>query len=108
MLNYDKLEIGNRLHAFRKKAGLTQAEAAEAAGLSDRAYAEIERGLSNMRTETLLNICRVLRITPNDLLLFSNDAVPTPEELLAMLYRCSPAERETAGRLLQVYLESLR
>ena len=71
MLNYDKLEIGNRLHAFRKKAGLTQAETAEAAGLSDRAYAEIERGLSNMRTETLLNICRVLRITPNDLLLFS-------------------------------------
>ena len=63
MLIYDFREIGNRLLAFRKKAGLTQIEVAEAAGLSDRTYADIERGSVNMRIETILRICDALHIT---------------------------------------------
>ena len=63
MLIYDFRVIGNRLLAFRKKAGLTQIEVAEAAGLSDRTYADIERGSVNMRIETILRICDVLHIT---------------------------------------------
>ena len=39
MLVTDLHAIGNALLSFRKHAGLTQAEAAEAAGLSDRTYA---------------------------------------------------------------------
>ena len=62
MLIYDFRVIGNRLLAFRKKAGLTQIEVAEAAGLSDRTYADIERGSVNMRIETILRICDVLHI----------------------------------------------
>ena len=53
MLVSDLIRVGNRLLGFRKKAGLTQSEAAELAGLSDRAYADIERGSTNMRVETL-------------------------------------------------------
>ena len=63
MLIYDFRVIGNRLLAFLKKAGLTQIEVAEAAGLSDRTYADIERGSVNMRIETILRICDVLHIT---------------------------------------------
>lgn len=37
-------KAGNRLLAQRKALGLTQAEVAERAGLSDRTYADIERG----------------------------------------------------------------
>ena len=57
MLIYDFREIGNRLLSFRKKAGLTQIEVAEAASPSDRTYADIERGSVNMRIETILRIC---------------------------------------------------
>lgn len=53
MLVFDKRAIGNKLLVIRKKIGLTQAEVAEAAGLSDRTYADIERGSVNMRTETI-------------------------------------------------------
>ena len=56
MLIFDRRTIGNRLLAMRKKRGLTQAEVAELAGLSDRTYADIERGTVNMRLETLLHI----------------------------------------------------
>ena len=57
MLVFDFRTIGNKLHAFRKRMGMTQAELAEAAGLSDRTYADIERGSVNMRVETLIKIC---------------------------------------------------
>ena len=49
--------IGNKLLQFRKKVHLTQIEVAELAGLSDRTYADIERGNVNMRLDTLLRIC---------------------------------------------------
>ena len=52
----DWYKIGNRLLAQRKALGLTQAEVAERAGLSDRTYADIERGSVNMRVETALRI----------------------------------------------------
>ena len=64
MLIFDLHTIGNKLLTIRKRMGMTQAEVAEAAGLSDRTYADIERGTVNMRTETILRICNVLHITP--------------------------------------------
>ncbi len=108
MLVSDFVTIGNKLHDIRKRMGLTQAEVAEAAKLSDRAYADIERGTVNMRTETMLSICRALCITPNDLLMVE-DAVGTAdrEVLFKRLDMCSPRERETAFALLTVYLDSL-
>ena len=59
MLLFDMMTIGNRLLAARKRLGMTQAEVAERAGLSDRTYADIERGGVNMRIETFLRICRL-------------------------------------------------
>lgn len=56
MLVFDFRKIGGKLLAVRKRLGLTQMEVAEAAGMSDRAYADIERGLVNMRVETVLRI----------------------------------------------------
>lgn len=108
MLITELHKIGNNLLSVRKRRGLTQAEVAEAAGLSDRTYADIERGSVNMRLETLLRICTALRITPNDILTEQSEATPIhPEELLQMLNACQPENRETALQLLHVYLRSL-
>lgn len=108
MLVFDSRKIGNRLLAFRKRMGMTQAEVAENAGLSDRTYADIERGSANMRTETLLKICEVLHITPDEVLTEeSNTLAEKQEELIARLNACSPKDRQTALTLLSVYLKSL-
>ena len=72
MLISDIHNIGNRLLAIRKRSGLTQAEMAEKAGISNRAYADIERGSVNMRLETLLRICNALHITPDEILTDDN------------------------------------
>ena len=108
MLLLDMREIGNRLLAIRKKAGLTQVEVAEASGLSSRTYADIERGSVNMRVETILRICEALHITPDEILTESNiEMTAQQEEILARLNACSPKDKETALRLLSVYLQSL-
>lgn len=108
MLIFDLHKIGNKLLTIRKRAGLTQAEVAEAAGLSDRTYADIERGTVNMRTETILRICKVLHITPDEVLTEdSSSLLSRQNELWERLNACSPKDKETALQLLAVYLQSL-
>lgn len=108
MLIYDLITIGNKLYAIRKRMGLTQLEVAVAADISDRTYADIERGTVNMRIETLLRICNVLQITPDVILTEDPPALATEQkELLERLNGCSQKEKETALSLLAVYLRSL-
>lgn len=91
MLVFDLRTIGNKLLAIRKKYGLTQNEVAEAAGLSERTYADIERGNVNMRIETVLKICSVLHITPDEILTEDAPSLHIKEdELLARLNACNP------------------
>ena len=108
MLISDLLTIGNKLLSIRKRMGLTQAEVAEAAGLSDRTYADIERGTVNMRIETILRICGALHITPDEILTEESCSIAARQnELIERLNACNPKDRETALRLLSVYLQSL-
>ncbi len=108
MLVFDLHTIGNKLLAIRKRTGLTQAEVAEAAGLSDRTYADIERGSVNMRTETILRICNVLHITPDEVLTEENTSITSQQtELWNRLNACNPKDKETALQILSVYLKSL-
>ncbi len=108
MLIFDAQTIGNRLLGIRKKMGMTQAEVAEAAGVADRTYADIERGTVNMRVETILRICEALHITPDEILTQSDEGITAQEEaILARLNACSPKDKETALKLLSVYLQSL-
>lgn len=108
MLIFDFHKIGGKLFSARKRLGLTQMEVAEAAGLSDRAYADIERGTVNMRVETVLRICQALHVSPNEILTEDDTTLALRQnELLERLARCTPRERETALSLLAVYLQSL-
>ena len=108
MLIFDMHLIGNKLLTIRKRMGMTQAEVAEAAGLSDRTYADIERGSVNMRTETILRICNVLHITPDEILTETNkSAIAHQAELWERLNACNPKDKETALQILAVYLKSL-
>ena len=108
MLIFDFKVIGNKLLSIRKKAGLTQAEVAESAGLSDRTYADIDRGTVNMRTETLLRICDALTITPDEILTEDTPLIELKQnELIEQLSSCSNKDREIALRLLSVFLQSL-
>ena len=108
MLVYDFLEIGNKLLAIRKRLGMTQNEVAEVAGLSDRTYADIERGNVNMRIETVLRICDALHITLDEILTREESGLyRRQEELFERLNTCNEKEKETVLKLFDTYLRSL-
>ena len=100
--------LGSKLYAIRKRIGLTQSQAAEAAGLSNNTYAEIERGVVNTNVESIMQICRAFHITPDAIMTQENTAAEIhEEEILARLHTCTPKAKETALRLLETYLQSL-
>lgn len=108
MLIHDLRVIGNNLLLLRKQKALTQAELAELAGLSDRTYADIERGTVNMRVQTLLKICEALNVMPNDILSSNeSDINMNQAEVIEKLNRCPISNQETAMKLLGVYLDSV-
>ena len=105
---FDTRQIGNKLLAIPKKYRMTQNEAADAPALSNRTYADIERGSVKMRVDTIIHICNALHITPDEILTIrTNEVTETQEELFLRLNACSPKDKETALKLLSVYLKSL-
>ncbi len=108
MLVFDLKRAGDKLYTIRKKYGWTQLQAATEAEISDRTYSELERGVANVRIETVLKVCAALHITPDEV--FTDDrgqAASREEEILARLNACSPKDKETALQLLDVFLQSL-
>lgn len=112
MLEYDLYKLGNRLFCYRKKTGMTQIEVAEKAGISDRTYAEIERGTVNMRIETFIKICNTLQVLPNDVLMdksMENDSEGIgQDELFLLLNGCSEKHRRNALKIMSAFFSSLR
>ena len=106
MLIFDFSVIGNKLYSIRKKTGMTQADVAEKAGISDRTYADIERGSVNMRVETLIRICNVLKITPNEILSDEKEQEITTENITELLNSISSKERKAVFKLLEAYLKN--
>lgn len=109
MLLFDFNQIGKRVLQLRRSRGMTQEEVAEQAGVSLRTYADMERGTGKIRLETLLCICKVLDITPDDILVgdFGKEDEDKETAVLERLNLCGRSERRTAIQLLEVYLKSL-
>lgn len=107
MLIFDLQVIGQNLLRYRKAAGLTQEELAEAANLSARAYADIERGSVSARLDSLLKICDALGITPDDVLTEkTTDAEQLREELIRKINRVTEKELEPALKILEIFFSS--
>ena len=64
----DQVKIGKFIAECRKKAGLTQMQLAEKLGLTDRAISKWETGRSLPDSSVMLELCRILAISVNDLL----------------------------------------
>ncbi len=61
-----------------------------------------------MRIETVLRICEALHITPDEILTdMDYETIGMQNEIIERLNACSPKDKETALRLLSVYLQSL-
>ena len=60
--------IGANVRRVRRALGLTQAELAEAAGFNGRHIQRIERGVVDLKVESLAVLAKVLGVSPGALL----------------------------------------
>ena len=65
-MNQEK--IGNFIAEQRKKYNLTQSELAEKLGITDRAVSKWERGINLPDASIMIDLCKILNITVNELL----------------------------------------
>ena len=66
--NEQNLKFGNKLKLARETLGLTQEKVAEYLGLGPRYISDIERNKTKGSIDTLIKLCNIYNITPNDLL----------------------------------------
>lgn len=80
-----KQKFGERLKTIRKIHGFTQEKLAEKIDINLRQLARIEAGESFISSETLLNICQVLEISPSllfDFDVFNEDLIAKNDKIM--------------------------
>ncbi len=65
----DQIKIGRFISERRKEMNITQASLAERLGITDRAVSKWETGRSMPDSSIMLELCEILRITVNELLM---------------------------------------
>lgn len=64
----NRKNIGQNIRTLRKQYGMTQAEIAEKTGVSTDHISHVEIGSGTISLPLLIEICKLLEVTPNDIL----------------------------------------
>lgn len=97
------VEMGARIATRRKQLGWTQEQAAEAAGLSWQFWACVERGIKNVRAESLLNLCSALNVS-TDYILTGKPSVVNQNSLLKYIEPLNKTQLHCLEEILKNYL----
>ena len=92
----------NRIRELRKKAGLSQADLAARAGISQPAISQLENDTRPLTVDWMRTLARILGVTPADLLgPDDNPHRPSQEEqcLLDHYRAADPAQRSLIDRV---------
>ena len=94
-------EIGNRIKKFREAKRLSQKDFAEQIGVSNSRVSNWEQGVNRPDVDLLVNICKVLNVSPSELLDFrlDTDELTHHERQLIINYR-----RKTYLRMMNYIL----
>lgn len=93
---------GNRLRELRRAKGMTQAELADASGVSQPAISQIENGTRSMDIQWMRSLSRVLDCNPADFLERDDnpDQLTADERDFIARYRAADQKgRETLSRI---------
>lgn len=100
----DQVKIGKFIAECRKKNNLTQLQLAEKLGITDRAVSKWENGKAMPDSAIMLDLCKILKISVNDLL--SGEEVGTmntyDEKLEKNLVEMVKQKEEMDKRLLSL------
>ena len=102
-------EIGARLKQARMARGMTQPQLAEAADISTSFLSNLENGRQAMNVKTMAALLDVLNISADWLLGNHTDSAnhAAALEIESELAHCTPKERETILRLVQLMKDAI-
>ena len=63
IMEYDRVEIGNRIFVARKNKDLSQKSVSKIIGMNQSAYSKIELGKNNITLPTLFRLCETLDVS---------------------------------------------
>ena len=100
-MNY---EIGARIAKFRKLKKMSQKELARQIGVSNSRVSNWEQGTHRPDVDILANICKVLEVSPSELLdiRLSTDELNEHERDLILAYRANSSLRPAVDKLLGI------
>lgn len=102
----DYAAVGKRIAAIRKKQHMTQEQLAEKTELSIVYISHIENSHSIPSLETLMKLCEVLNVTPDELLLGTRQDMENYllSDIQQKILRCSPRQRRLVDRFIDLLL----
>ena len=100
-MNY---EIGNRIAKYRKLKKLSQRDFANLIGVSNSRISNWEQGTHRPDVDILADICRVLEVSPSELLdiRLSTDELTDRERQLVLAYRSHRDMQKAVDKLLDI------
>ena len=106
-MRMDKKIIGARIQQHRVELDLTQAVAAERAGLDTTYWSQIERGVRIMSVESLFRMAEILNVRPGYLLDGGEETKDDPllREVRAVLAGWDGKKRRAVLRALRALAE---
>ena len=94
-------KLSDSLKIYARKLGLSDSEVARRSRLSEVRYGHYVRGRSEPDLATLLRICKVLNVTPNDLLI-NADEKPQKDEAAILRNRIISGVKQLKKQRLTV------
>ena len=98
-------QIGNRIREAREAVGFTQEKLASVLEMSVNHISEIERGISGTSVKTISNICRILHVSCDYIVMGRNTDEKQPIQLIEFYQCLSTDEQELFNRLLKLVIE---
>lgn len=83
------VEMGSRIAARRRRLGISQNFLAEKVDISRNHLSNIERGREKPSFDVLINLCNILRVTPDYLLMGTMHSHGVPQNLIDSLALCT-------------------
>lgn len=94
----DQIKIGKFIAECRKKVGLTQLDLADKLGITDRAVSKWENGRAMPDSSLMIDLCKILKINVNDLLMGEVVSVENYNESYEEIILQLKKEKEYADR----------
>ena len=97
--------MGNRIKIRRKELRIKQAELAERLNISNSHMSSIENGRQKPSLDIFIQICNLLNVTPDYLLLGCMHAYNIPQDIIDKLRLSNQSDIELAGDFIELLVK---